>query len=359
MGKGDKKTRRGKIFRGSYGRSRLKKKKRKIQNSKSKICYMSKKKFTRENMSLEHIIPNALGGRLKSYHLINAEWNGKFGATIDAQLVKQIPLPTLLNIKRDKGRIPKIKAETEDGIGYIIGENLEVKRRGAPPKKTILPSGLKKYEFVEGQEESVLREIKKDHPNIEISIDELRNQIKWDNGPRSQLVYFDNHLNIITGEDAYKAICKIACNYYVFSTNDISQIQQSVPFLEGTDKGLGKVRYYYPKNEAHKLAEGEISHLIHIVGNKKERLLYAYVELFNCHSFLVILNDDYEGKDINHTYCYDVNNNTVLDKKVNMKLTKEEIAKISFPVDKDTENEYFKRLQKTGKIKGLDIEVKT
>jgi ribosomal small subunit protein bTHX len=354
MGKGDKKTKRGKIFRSSYGKTRPRKRKKKVEKFKNMVCYMSKEKLTKKNMSLEHVIPNALGGRLKSYHLINADWNDKFGRTIDAELVKKIPLPTILGIKRERGNNPKVKAETEDGVRYLLDENVEGRRRPTAPVRTKLPSGLNKIEFIEDQEEEILKSIKKKYPHIDTN--ELKKQIKWDDNPKRQIVFFENDLNMITGDNAFKAICKIACNFYVLSTNEITQIQQVVPFLEGKDKGLGRLKYYYPNKEIHKLGDAEISHLIHIESNVEDKLLYAYVELFSCHSILVILNDDYKGESINHTYCYDVNNNKEIHKKINLNLTNSEIAKMIFPQDKDSEKEYFKRLNRIAKIRGLEIE---
>jgi len=330
------------------------KRKKEFRRAKNMICYMSKEIFTKENMSLEHIIPNALGGRLKSNHLINGEWNDKFGRTIDAVLVKQIPLPTLLNVKRDRGVNPKIKAETEEGVKYLLDEKREGRKRPVAPIKTKLPNGLERIEFIESQEKHILKSIKKKHSHIDI--DKLRKQIKWDETPKERIVFFENHLNMITGEDAFKAICKIACNFYVFSTSEITQVQQVVPFLEGKDNGLGRLKYYYPSKVIHKLKDNEISHLIHIKGNKKDKLLYAYVELFSCHSFLIILNNNYEGKDISYTYCYDINNNEEITKSINLKITKAEIAQMNFPQDKDSEKEYFQRLNRIAKIKGLKIE---
>lgn len=331
-----------------------KKSNKETRRVKNMVCYMSKEKITKENVSLEHIIPNALGGKLKSNHLINGEWNDKFGRTIDAELIGQIPLPTLLNVNRDRGKNPKVRAETADGVRYLVDEKIEGKRRPSEPKRTELPNGKIKIEFIEGQEEQILKDLKKKDPKIDI--DELRKKIKWEDTPKQKEVFFDNHLTLITGEDAVKAVCKIAANFYVFSSNDTTQIQQIVPFLKGDDKGLGRLKYYYPKNkEIHKLGKDEISHLIHIEGSKGKKLLYAYVELFSCHAFLINLNDDYKGEEIKYTYCYDVNNNKELTKNISLKLTRADIKKMNFPQDANSEAEYFKKLHRIADIKGMKI----
>lgn len=356
MGKGDKKTKKGKIFKGTFGKSRNKK--IVVKKSKNMICYMSNEVLTKENMSLEHIIPNALGGKLKSFHLINKKWNDIFGKNIDRELAKQMPLSTLLNVKRDRGNNGELRAATKDGIGYLVNKKLQGKRQFIKPKTIKLPNGGEKIEFIEGQEEQILKSIKKKNPKVDIN--ELRKMITWNDKDKGkeQLVFFDNHLSLIQGPEAFKTICKIACNYYVFGTNETTQIQGVLPFLKGTDKGWGTLKYFYSSNKIHELGNDEISHVIHIRGKSKEKLLYAYVELFSCHSFLVILNNDYTGKDIQYTYCYDVNNNKEINKKVNLNLTKAEIKNMNFPVDEDSEKEYFKRLDRIAKIKGWKMDIK-
>ena len=319
------------------------------------ICYMSKEYLTEDNISVEHIIPNAFGGKLKSKNLINSYWNNLFGSTIDAELVKQIRLPILLNIKRERGENPKILVKTKDGIKYLlINENQALKQQ-TKPIKTELPDGSIKIEFIKGQEEQILLSLKKTNPNLEI--DALREQIKWDNTQKKQIVYFDNYLSLISGKNAIKAICKIACNFYVYSTNEINQIQEIVLFLKDDVEDFKRLKYYYPKKEIYKLDKNEISNLIHIEGNKTEKLLYAYIELFSCHSFFVILNNNYDGKNINFTYCYDLNNNIELKKNIRLNLSKIEIEKMNFPQDDDSENEYLKRLQRISQIKNIKLEI--
>lgn len=355
MGKGDRKTRKGKRFRKSYGVCRKHKKKNMKPNSKNLLCYMSKDKLTKDNMSLEHVIPNGLGGKLKSYHLINAEWNDNFGRTIDAVLVKQIPLPTIFNINRDRKKNPKVRAKTEDGTKYLVDKNLQAKRRPTKPEETILEDGRISLKFIDGQEKDVLKNLKKKYPKADI--EQLRKQIIWDETPRERLMFFENNLNLITGVDAARAISKIATSFYVLSAKEISNIQQVVPFLRGEDDGIGVMRYYYPEDKLiHQLKEDEISHLIYIKGDAKEKLLYAYVELFNCHNFLIVLNNSYEGKDVEYSYCYDLNTNTKLEKKVNLDLTKEEIDSLAFPGEPDTESKYFEKLERIMNIRGLKLE---
>ena len=53
-------------------------------------CYLCGTEITEENKTVEHIVLNSIGGRLKSSKLICKNCNSKFGNTFDACLSKQL-----------------------------------------------------------------------------------------------------------------------------------------------------------------------------------------------------------------------------------------------------------------------------
>lgn len=354
MGKGDKRSAKGKRFGKSYGVSRPRNKG--VNFVPSYVCYISMVKLISGNMAAEHIIPNAFGGRLKSKHLLTRDWNNFFGETIDAELINLIPLPTILNIKRQDGKNPKIRAVTEDGIKYVFDSTLQGKKRPARPKEILLPDGRTKIEFLEGQEEDILNSLKKKYPKLDI--DNLRKKIIWKASNIGRAVFPENGLDIITGPEAFRGICKIATNFYVFKSNDVYAIQPIVPFLKGEDAGIGKIKYYYPSEyEIHKMGQKEISHLIIVIGDKASKLLYSYVELFNCHSFLIILNSEYAGKDVSYSYCFDISNQKEISKKINLYINREELENMNHQ-DQFTEKNYIFRLQRLAQISDFELAYK-
>ncbi|WP_430933296.1 30S ribosomal protein THX [Saccharicrinis sp. 156] len=352
MGKGDLKTRRGKIFNKSYGKHREKGKFKRVYSPKNMTCYVSKEKLTKANKSLEHIIPNAFGGKLKSFHLLNSYWNEKFGKTIDKTLIKQVPLPTLLSVNRDRGQNPKIAAYSKGGNKYLIGENSSVEQRPSKPIQTTLENGKISIKFIKGQEDGILRSLKKNNPDI--NIDEIRKQIKWDNSKKEVEIFFENKFTAITGKDAFRAITKIIVNFYVFSTNEITEVADASLFIKGDFEWNNKIKYYYPNNKnIHSLGRDEVSHLIYIKGNQKEKLLIGYLELFSTYNFLIILNDDYNGRNVEFSYCYDLTSDREIKKGISLILTKPEVDKMNFPQDHNTESEFQKKVDRLMKIKGM------
>jgi hypothetical protein len=78
-----------------------------IENSR---CYNCNLEITKNNSSIEHIILNSCGGKLKSSKLICKKCNELFGTNADAELAKQLnSLSSFLNVDRDRHKINRLK----------------------------------------------------------------------------------------------------------------------------------------------------------------------------------------------------------------------------------------------------------
>ena len=66
------------------------------------------------------------------------------------------------------------------------------------------------------------------------------------------------------------------------------------------------------------LASHESFHILHLVGNSKNNILYCYVDYFNTYRYLVLLNSNYKGVDIVETYCYDLINYEQVNKSIDL-----------------------------------------
>ena len=131
-------------------------------------------------------------------------------------------------------------------------------------------------------------------------------------------VYYDDYLT--RSEIDYKAICKIAINYYLYLGNDIDWINDIVGFIE-PDSDIDD-RFIYdmqrPLGEIYNVSETEISHVLYLKGNLG--VLYCFVELFNVYGYLIILKSPYYGPAIESCYSYDLRNLVELSKKPKLEL---------------------------------------
>lgn len=79
-------------------------------------CYRCSTALTDDTSSLEHVLRNALGGRLESRALLCKPCNSGCGDTIDAALCNQLmPLANALNIERERGDVPPVRITLESG----------------------------------------------------------------------------------------------------------------------------------------------------------------------------------------------------------------------------------------------------
>ena len=124
----------------------------------------------------------------------------------------------------------------------------------------------------------------------------------------------------------FRSIAKICLNYYLSKGYAKQYCEGIKAFIKG-ENPASLVHYYIPDNRTiHDLAETEVSHLIHLRGSKESGVLYAYIELFNMQSLIVIFTMDYDGKDIDVTYCRDVMKNEELSKKIELGLSRDQLA---------------------------------
>ncbi len=208
------------------------------------VCYCCNKILNKRNQSFEHIIPNSIGGRLKSARLICRDCNNAYGMTIDAALAKDFEnLVTFFNIERDrtKEKLPDIDLGS-------IEKNFH--------------------------EDDLL-------PNHDLSIS----------------FSVDNDL-------VMRSVAKIAVNYYLMKIRGLRYLRKIIDVINGVERNSYHIHYHHTPEA--KWESNEVSHVIVIKGNAFSRQLYANVVLFNTYSFVVNLCNDYDGNDVDLFYRYDI-----------------------------------------------------
>jgi len=285
-------------------------------------CYICDTPLTLENSSKEHILLNSIGGHLKSKDLLCNICNSKFGHEADTELANQLLfLSSYLNVKRDSGKNQIIKgAKTEDGREYHIDGDRPIHSK--PNFKKKVEGGETKYLISARTEKellNILKGLRKKHPELDLEVAKQKFQWKEE--------YLNEHLSneiTIGGDLAFISIVKTAVDYYILTANEKEQVKHLFEYLKGNEK-LNIIKHYYPTKPIYKKDTNEIVHLIHLRGNKYSKLLFCFIEFFSSYSFLIILSDKYEGKNISSTYCYDVLKSQVVEKQVKLKLEKEAI----------------------------------
>ena len=133
-----------------------------------------------------------------------------------------------------------------------------------------------------------------------------------------------NKSNSITPE-AFPSIIKSAANYYVEKTRDIARIKQLVPYIEGNADCRDVLYLHHFKTLPYPTDKQQVTHIIHIEGNKETGLLYAMMEYYSIYIYIVVLDANYGGEEINMTYTYDVVSATEINRDFSCQLTLKEL----------------------------------
>ena len=260
------------------------------------ICYLCLNELNESNATFEHILPNCIGGKLKSKELICHSCNIAAGQTIDAEFCRFFNVWALqYNIRRDKGSIPNsVITVSSTNIEFVV----------TPGFNTYRLSPLKEYEgdratIIAGTKKRLLQEIERLKtglsPNHELRVDEPQKEIS-----HNEDMTFDWGSNY---EYLFRSACKICTNYFLHRFVDRRSIEKIARFIK--DGGDNLFVWFLELELGKNLFPQKVYHIIHFVGNRKSKFLCAYLELFCCVGFVVILDARYQGDDCMLTYVFD------------------------------------------------------
>ncbi len=278
-------------------------------------CYYCKEVLTTENESVEHIIPNAIGGRLKSKELLCKKCNSLLGEQVDSKFCNSLsPLSGFLDIQRERGTNPDIKnIKSNDGKLY----NLVNGRYPVPVSPEINFDESKNRFHISARNEKemrhIIKKLKKKYPNLD------------DNELESKMIrgkyYMNEALNMqlqLGNNEFMKALLKIAINFYLHRCSRVIDLHERIEELRNTnDIPVSIIRHYYTKDSIKYEDTNEVSHTIYIKGDSSTKLLYAFIEIFSSAAFIINLNTEYNGPEASYSYTYDV----LLNKEISKKIT--------------------------------------
>jgi hypothetical protein len=257
-------------------------------------CYCCGEAITTKNTSVEHIIPNALGGKLKSGTILCSGCNGKLGKEVDAPFCQQMQfVVNRLAIKREKGTPPGIKAHI-----VATGDPIHIESDGttfAPRTKiTKTENGF----AVECDQKNIYKAraaLRRRAPNLQITRIE---PFEADSEFR-----FESDFG---GMACYRAITKIAVNYYLHTGGSSEAVDEAISFVKNGGANIFALLYYPTRDVLPQRLAKQITHAVTIRGDPVQKLLYAYVELFSAFRFIMSLSRVYNGNSLSDSYCFDL-----------------------------------------------------
>ncbi|RYG31722.1 MAG: HNH endonuclease [Burkholderiales bacterium] len=143
-------------------------------------CMLSGEPITEANNSRAHIIPSALGGRLKPFDLLTEDANGELNDKVDLPLIRAFqPLMVWIGGSRDSGKTPPVRMKDENGRSYEVNFN-EPLRLSKPEYKTEKTEEGVRIEITARTHKelrTLLGRVKKDFPDFDVEEAIQRHQL--------------------------------------------------------------------------------------------------------------------------------------------------------------------------------------
>lgn len=263
-------------------------------------CYLTGELITENNESLEHIIPNALGGKIKSKTVLTEDANTKILKDLDVAF-NMIFEPFYRRLPLQKDRTVKTGLV---GIHEKYNQEIVWKENKCFPRKPIFDSEKKTIyaqtlKIGNGYLYKLIKENKvQKEDDIKIFTD-LSGTVEFN-------FKIDN--NIFP-----KGFAKIASGYASYCGVDRQELTGVLDFERKIFRDEIALIPYYPASIQEMFAERNFLksqhvpiHSLVLKGSKTDGLLYCYVELFSAFQYIVILNAKYKGEDIYKTYLFDL-----------------------------------------------------
>ncbi len=302
----------------------------KTKNGDPIYCWHCDNILGQSNKSLEHILIQACGGKLKSRSLLCSTCNNQFGESFDSVLAKQLSLISILfNIKRERGKVPERFKYLRDpeGIQYrLVSGSKLIPELDKPTFKQEKSGDEVSFTITVRTMEELLNkivELKKKHPSLD-AIEVLRNA-------RESKEYIGKPLEFsidIGGISTYKSILKTAINFYIYSGGSRDNVSHIIPTFDHTEDKNKFVWFHYPEKILPSSTEHRLCHNLYLRGSKEKGLLYCYVEYYDTYSFLVKLSTEYSGEELIKSYSFDLLGQVEVPTRINSNLSKVELEKI-------------------------------
>jgi hypothetical protein len=256
----------------------------------SDYCFACKESL---ELTVEHIIPQALGGRLKA-KLYCKTCNETFGREIDNEISKQFGwVGTMLNIKRERGRPQPYEITDLSSGSTLIFDGEDVKRK--KPIVVITSKDGKKLDSADITARSE-KELTKICASIQKQYEmsgEMKTFLERKPGP------LDAELEVTIDNDLLRrAISKVAYGFLCIKVHPNLALSSAFDeirdfIMNGRGPNLASANFIdtvFMTDNVRPL------HKIHIVLNRTDKLVVGFVSIFGVYRFTVLLAENFESQ---------------------------------------------------------------
>lgn len=265
----------------------------------------------------EHIIHNALGGRLKAYGVLCIDCGGTVNDTIDSAFIKLFSVYTTRMdklMKRDRPPTSKLFVN-----GYHNKLDFPIKLENG----VLVPNTKdKKYDettnilhvyahenIIANYEKFALKEAKEE---FGLEDCEVVRHVSFE--PSNEIELYFSKGNESFNSQMAKGITKIAVEYAYHKGIDRKSLKHHIDFENKTFKECNSIYMFSPPNNVlllldyfrDQLDENYPNHAVMLYTidfDSRTRNLYCYIELFGTFQYYVLLKEDYKGPEVNESFA--------------------------------------------------------
>ncbi len=245
------------------------------------------------SLTVEHIIPQAIGGRLKA-RLYCKVCNEVFGDALDDEISKQFGwIGTLLNIKRERGKAQPYEVKAlESGI-ILLFDGTGLKRKH--PVVKIASKDGKKLDSadVTARSEQELKKICasiQKHYDVPGGIETFQDVYPGPTDAEYVMTIDNALLRRAVSKIAYGFLCTKLPKNVIFS----SPFEAIRKYIRSTERpALTCVNFIHTGFMTDHVRP---LHKIHVALNRDQRLLVGFVSLFGIYRFTVLLAEGFESE---------------------------------------------------------------
>lgn len=274
--------------------------------------------------SKEHVIPNALGGRLKTATFICRSCNSSKGEAWDSELAMQLNWFGLgLGIERERGSPPAQWLKTVDGQQYKLLADGSFQPKSSYQEEDV--DGLKRFHMVSAS----LRDAKQRLAGVARKYPSFDSRAAMD-GLKVETSYLKSPVVVefqVGGELAGRSIVKTALAFASYAGVDHADFGSALTYLLNpqTPPPYGNA---YVSDLVINRREDTILHCVAVRGEPSKGRLWAYIEYFGFSRFLVMINDQYSGAEIDETYALDPVTGEAVDVDLRVEMSHDELLRV-------------------------------
>jgi hypothetical protein len=272
--------------------------------TEEKYCIATGDEITPANDSKAHVVPSALGGRLKPRGILCQRGNEILGSKLDQPLIEAFqPLMNLLNGSRDRGQNQPTIMTDESGKKYLFrfGQHLALTAHEYEETETagVTHITIKARDLREAR--TLLGRVKAKNPKFDVD-EAMKHAVEEHDWPVGMLGHQFQIGPIVTFPAAFVA-ASIFASFHGLEVHP--GLKRYITDFDLNNPTLPPDTFYFMPEPRWISTPGAVAHVLSLSGDGGSGRLFAYIEYFNLVGIGVLL--PFAGtQDIRVSYAIDL-----------------------------------------------------